>query len=78
MCQGKITRMRYERIRQGWSLAYVAEYLKITNQAVSKIELLKQSPSYDILVKLENLFGLTHRQLFTLIDDIGLTEAKKA
>lgn len=70
--------MRYERIKNGWSLKYVADYLEITNQAVSKIELLKtQNPSYDILVKLENLFGLTHRQLFTLIDN-DLTETKKA
>lgn len=77
MPQNKITRMRYERIKNGWSLEYVADYLGITNQAVSKIELLKtQNPSYDILVKLENMFGLTHRQLFMLIDD-DLTENKK-
>lgn len=78
MYHNKITRMRYERIKNGWSLKYVADYLKITNQAVSKIELLKtENPSYDILVKLENLFGLTHRQLFTLIDN-DLTDTKKA
>lgn len=78
MLQNKITRMRYERIKNGWSLEYVASYLGITNQAVSKIELLKtQNPTYDILVKLENLFGLTHRQLFTMVEN-DIDETKKA
>lgn len=68
MCK-KITRMRYERIKNGWSLDYVADYLNITNQAVSKIELSKtQNPSYNILIKLEDLFHLSHRQLFELVE----------
>lgn len=74
-----ITRMRYERIKNGWSLEYVANYLDITNQAVSKIELLKtQNPSYDILVKLEDLFHLSHRQLFEEVNSNLLSQTKKA
>ncbi len=77
MYQDKITRMRYERIKKGWSLKYVADYLGITNQAVSKIELLKtHNPSYAILVKLENLFNLSHRDLFETLEVYHNNELK--
>lgn len=78
MCKS-ITRMRYERMKNGWSLDYVADHLNISNQAVSKIELLKtQNPSYDILVKLEDLFHLSHRQLFEEVNSNLLSQTKKA
>lgn len=63
-----ITKMRYERIKNGWSLNYVASKVGISNQAISKIELQKtKNPSYDIIVSLEDLFGLSHRELFSLV-----------
>lgn len=66
----KITRMRYERIKNGWTLDYVASQIGISNQAVSKIELQQtKNPSYIIIVKMENLFGLSHRELFSLVED---------
>lgn len=66
----KITRMRYERIKNGWTLDYVASQIGISNQAVSKIELQQtKNPSYIIIVKIENLFGLFHRELFSLVED---------
>ena len=66
----KITRMRYERIKNGWTLDYVASQIGISNQAVSKIELQQtKNPSYIIIVKIENLFGLSHRELFSLVED---------
>jgi len=58
-------RLKQERlIRTEWTLEYVASHLGITSQAVSLIELGKRKPSYDVLVKLEALFGLTHDVLF--------------
>ncbi len=65
-----ISRMRYERIKKGWTLDYVSMQVGISNQAVSKIELMKtKNPSYNIIVKLENLFGLSHRELFFLVEN---------
>ena len=65
-----ISRMRYERIKKGWTLDYVSMQVGISNQAVSKIELKKKkNPSYNIIVKLENLFGLSHRELFFLVEN---------
>lgn len=66
-----ITRMRYERIKNGWSLNYVASKLGISNQAISKIELQQtKNPSYDIIVGLEDLFCLSHRELFSLVEQL--------
>lgn len=59
----QITRMRQERIKNSWTLEYVASETGITNQAVSKIELGKSNPSYEVLVKLEKLFKLPHQEL---------------
>lgn len=65
-----ISRMRYERINKGWTLDYVSMQVGISNQAVSKIELMKtKNPSYNIIIKLENLFGLSHRELFSLVEN---------
>ena len=65
-----ISRMRSERIKKGWTLDYVSMQVGISNQAVSKIELMKtKNPSYNIIVKLENLFGLSHRELFFLVEN---------
>lgn len=59
----QIIRMKQERIKNGWTLKYVASETGITNQAVSKIELGKSNPSYEVLVKLEKLFNLPHQEL---------------
>ena len=69
----KITRMRYERLKNGWTLNYVANQIGISNQAISKIELQQtKNPSYTVIVKIENLFGLSHRELFSLVDDYNI------
>lgn len=56
--------LRQERIRHGWTQNYVAEQTGLSLTAIQKIETGRRKPSYDVLVKLEDLFGLTHRQLF--------------
>lgn len=56
--------LRQERIRRGWTQNYVAEQTGLSLTAIQKIETGQRKPSYDVLVELEDLFGLTHRQLF--------------
>lgn len=56
--------MRQERIKRGWSCEYVAENTGISTEAIRLIEKGERNPSYPILVKLEDLFQMNHRQLF--------------
>lgn len=65
----KITRMRQERLEKGWTQQYVSEKIGVSKTSIHDIEILKQLPSYKVLVKLENLFNLNHRELFALVDD---------
>lgn len=53
-----------ERKARGWTQEFVAGKISITPEAVSMLETGQRKPSYDVLVKLEDLFGLPHRQLF--------------
>ncbi len=59
-----MVKIRQERTKKNWSQSVVAKKLGITKSAYSNIETLKRRPSYEILVKLENLFNLSHRELF--------------
>ena len=56
--------MREERLRRGWSCEDVATQTGLSAEAIRLIETGERNPSYPVLVKLEDLFGLTHRQLF--------------
>ncbi len=56
--------IRRERIERGWSREYVAKKTGLTAEAIRLIEIGERNPSYPVLVKLENLFGLGHRDLF--------------
>lgn len=56
--------IRQERIRQGWTLEFVAKQAGVTKATLQRIETAKRKPSYDVLIKLEDLFGMTHRELF--------------
>ena len=57
-------RIRQERLRRGWTLAQTAKMVGITKSAYGNLETGVRVPSYVVLVKLEDLFGLSHRQLF--------------
>ena len=61
--------MRQERIRRAWTLEYVAKQIGITKGALGNIETGQRKPSYDVLCKLEDLFGMTHRELFASAPD---------
>lgn len=58
-----------ERQARGWSQAYIADAVGISRAAYNHIENNNRKPSYDVLVKLEDLFGLSHRELFAKIPD---------
>ena len=57
-------KMRQERQKRGWTQLAVADSVGISREAIQQLETGATKPSYDVLVKLENLFGLSHRQLF--------------
>lgn len=48
--------MRRERIRRGWTQDYVAQKCGVSVQTVCDWEKNRRKPSYDILVKLLELF----------------------
>ena len=56
-------RMRNERIANGWTQKHVAACVGITKAAVCDIETGRRNPSYEVLVKLEDLFRMNHREL---------------
>ena len=58
------TRMKVERKKRGWTQQYVAEKCQVSFQTVCDWENYRRKPSYDVLCKLEDLFGMSHRELF--------------
>lgn len=65
-----ITILRQERIGRQWTQEYVAEKTGITKTAIQYLETGKCKPSYDVLVKLLDLFGYNDpRRLFAEAGD---------
>lgn len=60
--------LRKERIARGWTQAYVAEQCGVSYQVVCDWENGRRKPSYEVLCKLEDLFQLSHRELFAPAD----------
>lgn len=59
------TVLRQERIKRHWTQEEVANRIGITKGALNNIEKNKRKPSYDVLVKLLDLFGYDDpRELF--------------
>lgn len=59
------TKMRQERKSKGWTLGYVARQVGVTKSAIHDIETGRRKPSYEVLVKLLDLFGYKDpRELF--------------
>ena len=61
--------IRQERIKRGWSCGYVASIVGVSDEAIRLLESGKRKPSYEVLVRLEDLFGLPHRELFAEAED---------
>lgn len=62
-------KMGHERIRRGWSRKYVGMRVGVTEEAVRLMENNRRKPSYEVMVKLEDLFNMTHRELFAEYGD---------
>lgn len=58
--------IRQERIKRAWTQNSVARQIGITKAAFRNIETGARKPSFDVLVKLEDLFGMDYRDLFNL------------
>ena len=56
--------MLRERISREWTREYVGAQVGVTSEAIRLIETGRRDPSYHVLAKLEELFGMTHRELF--------------
>lgn len=56
--------MERERRRRGMSRRALGEAIGVTEEAIRLMETGKRKPSYDKLVKLEDLFECSHRKLF--------------
>lgn len=57
--------IRQERIKRGWTQEFVAQQIGTTLSTVQKIECGVRKPSYDVLVRLLDLFGYSDpRELF--------------
>ena len=61
--------LRQERMKYGWKQEYVAQKCGVSPQAVCDWENNRRKPSYNVLVKLEDLFGMSHRELFAVADE---------
>lgn len=48
--------LRQERLKRKWTLEYVAEQIGVSKPAVQMLETGSTKPSYDVLVKLLDLF----------------------
>lgn len=70
-----ILNIRQERIKNGWTQQYVADQIGITKATLQRIETAQRKPSYEILVKLEDLFEKNHRQLFSVADDTPISRS---
>ena len=63
------TMLRQERIKRSWTLRYVADQVGTSKQAIQKLETGQTKPSYDVLVKLLDIFEYNDpRQLFSPVD----------
>ena len=51
------TVLRQERKQRGWSQQYVADEVGVSRVAIQQLETGSTKPSYDVLVKLLDLFG---------------------
>lgn len=64
-----ITALKQERKKHGWTQEFVAQHIGTTKQAVQLFENNQCKPSFDVLVRLLDLFEYDDpRQLFAVVD----------
>ncbi len=69
--------LKQERRERDWKQDYVAKKCGVSCQTVCDWENNRRKPSYDVLVKLEDLFQKSHRQLFAVADEHQEQDTKK-
>lgn len=62
------TRLYQLRTERNWTRPHLAAMLNISVQMVYYLETGLRKPSYEVLCKLEDLFQLSHRELFAPAD----------
>lgn len=62
-------KIKLERMKRNWTLEYVANKTGLTKTAIRLIEIGQRKPSYEILVILEDLFQMNHRELLGMIEE---------
>ena len=63
-------RIKEERKERQWTVQYVAEQIGVSNATILKIEAGKRLPSFNVLVKLLDLFGYDDpRKLFEIVEN---------
>ena len=65
----QITRLKYERLKKGWTQQELAEQIGITKSAIQRIETMQRKPSYNVLIQLRNIFNLHDADLFQQVND---------
>ena len=60
--------LKEDRLARGWSQEYLSAHLGVTREYIQMIETGKRKPSFDVLIKLEDLFEKDYRKLFNLPD----------
>lgn len=74
-----ITRLRQERLKRKWTLDFVAKKVGITKPTVQMVETGQRKPSYDVLVKLLDLFGYDDpRKLFEIVENTKRPDSNQA
>lgn len=62
--------IRQERLKRGWTCEYISKQIGVCAETVRLIETGKRKPSFDVLVKLLDLFEYSDpRQLFAAVDE---------
>ena len=69
--------LEQEREKKGWKRKELSEKLGVIETHVLYLETGQRNPSYDVLVKLEDLFHKSHRQLFAVADEHQEQDTKK-
>ncbi len=70
------TVLEQERLKRHWTQSYVAMQVGITKGALNNLEKNKRKPSYDVLVKLLDLFGYSDPRLLFAVTDEGNQHAE--
>jgi len=62
-------KIRQYRIQRKWKLSCVAQMTGTNYSTIQKIETGSRKPSYELLMKLENLYGIPYRELLKETDE---------